>query len=300
MNTAILLIGFNRAERLAEVHAAAVTHCAALPIIVHVDGAGPESKYFKDNNLVKEMVIAWHEDARISAYKFQSRNLGCKYGPPAAISWGFEHYESLIILEDDCVPDGTFFPYCVELLQRYAHDLRVGSIAGDNAYSLDMKCIPYSYIFISYPRIWGWATWRDRWAAYDPDRKLEKIVESHYGYQPRLAISRREEVRLRSALNAIESGIVSNWDTQWWSCFASNNWLCIQPTANLIRNTGFGEGATHTTNNKSPFGRLQSGQLQFPLKHPLFVRAEREVDCALAAQYGIVKRFLRLLGRLRS
>ena len=44
-------------------------------------------------------------------------NLGCKIGVSTAISWFFERVEQGIILEDDCLPDATFFPYCSELLE---------------------------------------------------------------------------------------------------------------------------------------------------------------------------------------
>ena len=297
MKTGILLIGFNRPEHLQCVFEAVIASAVDLPVIVHVDGADAGGRYAQGNNSVKELVKTWERAGKISAAKLQPLNLGCKYGPPAAISWGFELFEALIILEDDCIPDPSFFPYCSELLLRYRNDSRVGSIAGDNAYSLDLSEKPYSYTFISYPRIWGWATWRDRWAAYDPDRKLEKSAERELGYPPRLAINPEEERRMRSALQLIEEGRVSNWDTQWWSCFASNHWLCVQPGVNLIRNTGFGEGATHTTNDKSPFARLIPTSLKFPLKHPPFVRPDRELDDELASQYGWKARLRRYISR---
>jgi hypothetical protein len=40
---------------------------------------------------------------------FRDTNVGCKIGPSSAIDWFFEHGESGIILEDDCVPHPTFF-----------------------------------------------------------------------------------------------------------------------------------------------------------------------------------------------
>jgi hypothetical protein len=296
MKIGILLIGFNRPENLTEVHRAAVAHGGGTPIVVHVDGSEPDSRYHSGNLRVRALVQQWQVRGEILNSKLQSVNLGCKYGPPAAISWGFEHFDGLIILEDDCVPDASFFPYCKELLIRYHHDLRVGSICGDNAYRLDLSRVPYSYCFISYPRIWGWATWKDRWQQYDPDWNKIKEVERAYGYIPQVAPSRREQARMSKALDLINNGIISNWDTQWWLAFAYNHWLCVQPTVNLIRNTGFGEGATHTHDSRSQFAKLLTEGLAFPLKHPVFVRPDRELDVSLSSEYTLgsrIKRYIR-------
>lgn len=50
---------------------------------------------------------------------FRDENLGCKRAVSSAIDWFFSHVEEGIILEDDCVPDQSFFPFCQELLERY-------------------------------------------------------------------------------------------------------------------------------------------------------------------------------------
>ena len=42
---------------------------------------------------------------------FREENLGCKLAVSSAITWFFEHVEQGIILEDDCLPDLSFFPY---------------------------------------------------------------------------------------------------------------------------------------------------------------------------------------------
>ena len=48
---------------------------------------------------------------------FRDRNLGCKQAISSALTWFFEQEERGVNLEDDCLPDLTFFPFCEELLQ---------------------------------------------------------------------------------------------------------------------------------------------------------------------------------------
>ena len=71
-----------------------------------------------------------------------------------------------VILEDDVLPDASFFPYCSELLERYREDGRVGMVSG----STPGKRPPRdgaSYRFSRYAHVWGWASWRRAWRCYD-------------------------------------------------------------------------------------------------------------------------------------
>src|SRR5689334_10670252 len=42
---------------------------------------------------------------------FSERNLGCRERVGSGITEAFRHVERCIILEDDCIPHPTFFPY---------------------------------------------------------------------------------------------------------------------------------------------------------------------------------------------
>ena len=67
--------------------------------------------------------------------------------------------DKCIVLEDDCVPSQSFFPFCKEMLDRYEHDERISMIAGFNEDEITAYC-PNSYFFTSVFAIWGWASWR--------------------------------------------------------------------------------------------------------------------------------------------
>ena len=63
---------------------------------------------------------------------FADVNLGCRRRMSTGITWALQKVERTIILEDDCLPDASFFPFCEQLLERYANDDQVGMISGDN------------------------------------------------------------------------------------------------------------------------------------------------------------------------
>ena len=105
-----------------------------------------------------------------------SSNLGCREGPATAINWFFDLEPEGIILEDDCLPDPSFFPYCAELLARYRNDPRVMMISGDNVQAHQTS--DGSYYFSQLAGTWGWATWRRAWALYDKDLATFSAVDS--------------------------------------------------------------------------------------------------------------------------
>ena len=71
---------------------------------------------------------------------------------------------------------------------------------------------------------------------------------------------------------------MSAWDWQWYFSLASQNQLSIFPKVNLVTNIGFGEGATHTTNQNQPKEYVASEEMTFPLVHPTYVLPHDEFD----------------------
>ena len=95
-------------------------------------------------------------------------NLGCKRAVSSAITWFFEYEPEGIILEDDCLPDPSFFGYCDALLEHYRDDDRIMCISGDNFISAHCRTRP-QLLFFSLCHIWGWASWARAWEHYSVD-----------------------------------------------------------------------------------------------------------------------------------
>ena len=73
--------------------------------------------------------IDWSCDIQIQQ---NTINYGSHIAPKKAIDWLFENETVGIILEDDCIPNDSFFEYCSVLLDRYSEEDRVFMISGDN------------------------------------------------------------------------------------------------------------------------------------------------------------------------
>jgi hypothetical protein len=202
---------------------------------------------------------------------FQSSNLGCGLGVTTAISWFFDHEERGIILEDDIIPDPSFFPFCQELLDRYEDDDRVFAISGCNFVPPEHQSRPdLPYRFSQVPHIWGWATWRRSWAKHRLDID---------GWRDRLPVGtlwRRvggsipSTVYWSSTFELLARREVDTWDGQLvLAAMADDQWTATS-NVNLIRNIGFDEQATHTRIDRQELQPIQAIPLplaEVPVEH---------------------------------
>ena len=198
---------------------------------------------------------------------FRDKNLGCKHAVSGAIDWFFGHEPEGVILEDDCLPNPTFFPFCDELLEKYRLDERIAMISGDN-FQFGQRFGPSSYYFTRYCHIWGWASWRRSWLHYQRDADCWPHFRSTGGLR-RLRDMRLPEIRHWSKVFAdIHAGRIDTWDYQVNLMAWSQGMVSIAPQTNLVENIGFGTDATHTIKNTA-LANLPAMPMVFPLQHPI-------------------------------
>ena len=97
---------------------------------------------------------------------YRDTNLGLQSAVVSALDWFFEHVDTGIVLEDDCIPEPDFFPFAGAMLERYRDVPRVMHVSGLNMRP-EETFGPGSYFFASVGHIWGWATWRRAWRRFD-------------------------------------------------------------------------------------------------------------------------------------
>lgn len=203
-------------------------------------------------------------------------NLGAGKRPATGFDWAFGLVEEAIILEDDCLPEISFFQFCEELLERYRHDQRIMCISGQNV-QLGKNKTPYSYYFSRYNHGWGWATWRRAWQHFDFNMKLWPEVKE----QNLLASVLETPKGLKNWNNIFQQtyeGKLPAWDYQFtFACWVQNG-LSILSDVNLISNIGFGAGASNTMDSTSPYNNAATEPVQFPLKHPPYVIRNKVAD----------------------
>lgn len=207
---------------------------------------------------------------------FSDHNLGCCRRPYTGFTWVFEWVEQAIFLEDDCLPNISFFKYCDELLEKYKFDNRIMLISGTNQLGT-WKRGQYSYHFSDFGGIWGWASWRRAWNYFDVnislwnDKSVQELLKHKLTF---LQYLNRKNI-YNEEYNNVENS--SAWDYQWGFARIIQSGLAIAPSVNMITNIGSGEDATHT-NEVSKVSNLNTYEMQFPINHPPYVIADKEYD----------------------
>lgn len=304
LNTAVLFLVFNRLDTTQQVFES-IRRAKPPRLYIAADGA----RAHKDGELeavkvVRDYVLSNIDWACQVKTLFREKNMGCKYAVSSAISWFFEHEEQGIILEDDCLPNQSFFWFCEELLDKYKNDRRIMMISGTN-YLLDVRDdVEEDYIFSRHFSIWGWATWRRAWDTYDAELDFctdDFIAKGDYSY---LALSSNLQRVYKGYLELIRDKRVDTWDFQWLFNCIYNYGLSIVPPVNLISNLGV-EGAHASGVTENNF--LKTYDVAVPLSrspqhvvpnmfHDNAVSARNYKTSVWAAVKGLVKTLLAKLG----
>lgn len=273
LKTPVLFIIFNRPDTTQEVFEVIRK---AMPERLYVAADGP--RFAKEDEIdkckqTKAVIESINWPCEVKKL-YRDQNLGCKIAVSSAIDWFFENEEEGIILEDDCVPDVSFFSYCEALLQTYRHDTRVMHISGTNFLFREPKTV-YSYHFSKYVSIWGWASWRRAWKLYDPD--LKNWPE--YKREGLLANILQDEVEneyFTGIFDMLYAKKFDTWDLQWFYCVFFQHGLAVAPSRNLVKNIGFRPDATHT-HSESKLSNLKQEQI-LKIHHPPYMLVDIESD----------------------
>lgn len=276
----VVLLAFNRPDLTAKVFEKIR---AWKPRELHFVVDGPRPGNPLDSDLVAEVkrvisVVDWTCDVQ---EHFADTNMGLKRRITSGLSSVFDQSEAAVILEDDCLPDLSFFSYCDELLHRYRETPQVGIIGGTSRLR-GSRASTYSYDFSSDLRIWGWATWARTWkgfiesgdldASWSKDER-EEIAERFPTGPRRASISRM----------LAQAGHLDSWALPFAVHFKKRGYLSTVPEVNVVENVGFGAQSTHTT-FEDYVAQLASEPLRFPLRHPPEVLENPEVDRLEGAQ----------------
>jgi hypothetical protein len=273
LSTPVALFIFNRPGTTRQVFDAIA---AARPRRLLIVADGPRAGRSTDAaNCAAARAIVERIDWPCEVVKnYSDENLGCAVRVSSGLDWVFEQTEEAIILEDDCLPSASFFPFCEQLLAHYRHDARIMHISGDN-FQRGVRRSPASYYFSRIPHVWGWATWRRAWRCYDfhmaswPEFEARHMIK---GIFPD-AVHQATWVRWLSGLYRSQWGA---WDAQWVYACWSRGALSIMPEVNLVSNIGVGCDATHTKTD-AWFMNLPRGQID-TITHPRYVLPDVEAD----------------------
>ncbi len=284
LDVAVLMLFFNRPETLQKVFNE-VRKARPARLFLYQDGPRNDAD-MQAIETCRQIVSDEHIDWPCDVHRnYQPHNQGCDPSGYLAQRWAFSLADRCIVLEDDVVPSQSFFPYCQELLDRYADNPKVWMIAGFNAEESSIGRQPSQaaqqpYFFTSVFSIWGWASWRRVVEQWDPTyaflddpeaiKKIQGLIDNGTLRRDFLDMSRRHR----------DSGR-AHFETIFWSSMILNDALAAMPARNLINNVGAEGVSTHYNGSLLTMPRrlrsmftMPRYELRFPLTHPTDVVEE--------------------------
>jgi hypothetical protein len=236
-----------------------------------------------------ENAITWDCDV-VKNYATENRGVYANIGEGS--KWVLTQEKWAIFLEDDNLPEVSFFEFCREMLIRYENDTRILWICGTNYLGRYEPMDDVDYVFTRHMLPCGWASWSKKFNRfYDGTMELCKSkttmdrIETVY-YNRRLFKQyrnwwQREFERIQMGKRPI------SWDYQMDLTIKANNLFGICPCCNQIKNIGVDGDSIHGGNSFTDvmtqrFCGMDSYPIQFPLKHPEVLLQDLEFEGQIA------------------
>ncbi len=293
LNTPVVFLIFNRPDLTARVFEV-IRAAQPRNLLVVADGPRPDRLGEEESCRTTRAIIDGVDWPCTVSKHYSEENLGCGRCVSRGLAWAFAQYEELIVLEDDCLPNLSFFRFCQELLHRYRDDERIMHIGGTNF--LPDSPGRYSYYFSRYPHAWGWASWRRAWKFYDfamvnwrSDRR--QVFNNIF--------DRCDERRFWRKWFDHVSMAKHTWDHQWAYAMWRQSGMAVIPAVNMVSNIGFRSDATHTGATSAMANRAVH-DMAMPLSHPGAVVRNRAADRYTFQTCYVPSRWHRLAMRCRE
>lgn len=162
---------------------------------------------------------------------YRDNNLWCYEAVTSGISRFFDQVDFWIILEDDCIPNQSFFELCAQIYdQKMNLSPEIGLISGSN---FQTQSNSWNLVLLSEhtPLLRGRATRKEKWQLFSQHKKIKSDFISG-----KLAIHEKWWLTKKAMKHYILAGY---WDNDWYLTCYFNHLLTIVPDKNHISNLWF-------------------------------------------------------------
>lgn len=209
---------------------------------------------------------------------YAQNNRGVYRNIALGAKWVFEQEKYAIFLEDDNLPEFTFFKFCKEMLERYEDDKRILWVCGTNYLENYTAYDGASYVFTKHLMPCGWASWNDKFLEmYDFNLEIMNsenlISQLKYTYTNNSLYLQQIKSARYEKFNFEKFGQYASWDYHMAISIRANSVLGICPAKNQIKNIGVDEFSIHGGTSYSNvmtkrFCGIESYPLEDRIVHP--------------------------------
>lgn len=239
MKTATLIFTYNRSKHTEKV-LDALSKNTILPekLFVFHDGlknSDDDEEWKKVNDLIRG--IDWC-DAEVIV---SEQNKGLAASIISGVNYAFESYDTVIVLEDDCVPAPDFMDFMQQCFVKYENNQKIHSVSG-YAYPVSLQKGDYDVYPCGRISSWGWGTWKDRWDHFAKDYELVRRMKKEKTASRNLAIWGGG---LENMLVGNIRGTIDSWAVFWALDAIIREKVCLNPYESLIQNIGLDGSGVH-------------------------------------------------------
>lgn len=275
----VLIIGFSRKEGVERTLLSLVT-AGSMRVYLAIDGPKNQNQAL----LQEEMRASAEKIAAKTGMELhiwqRKQNLGLAVSVVTAIDWFFSEVEEGIILEDDLKFEKSFIDFVESGLEEFRNDSDTWLVSGNRFDSIELFNAKNAWS--TYPLIWGWATWKDRWAI------MRELLISDGK-----VINSIQETRVRNywktGFQRASSGKLDSWAAPLAAIQHSLRKYSLLPSTNLVSNLGQDVYATHTLTNAAHLNLdicIEAGVNEFSIANRQSI--SRMIDSAIEIEiYGI-------------
>lgn len=209
---------------------------------------------------------------------YSQANRGVYQNIGEGAKWVFSRESMAIFLEDDNLPESTFFEYCRDLLLKYKDEEKILWICGTNYLEDYRSETGESYYFTKHMLPCGWASWDYKFLKYYDGNLCglkNKINKKQFKrqYLPHKLYYTMKDCWMREYDRMVHNDKPISWDYQMDFSIKYHNLYGICPAKNQIKNIGVDADSIHGGVSKkavmtSRFCERNTYKLNFPLIEP--------------------------------
>jgi hypothetical protein len=209
------------------------------PLFIYCDGARNEAESAQVEE-TRKLVRDWPHPNKTLIER--DRNWGLANSVIAGVTELCKRFGRVIVVEDDLIVSPVFLNYLNSALEHYADVPKVMQVSA-HMFPVSIQST-YDAVMLPFTTSWGWATWDRAWKCFDPSMtgyeklRTDSTLRHKFdfdGTYPAFRMLKRQA-----------AGLVDSWAIRWYKCVFFKAGLTLYPCQSLVRNNGYGEGATHT------------------------------------------------------
>lgn len=254
----VCLFLFRRSETLPQIFAVLRKVRPAKIYLRSDEGRTEEEK--REVNKVRELAVSLIDWDCEVVKDFATTNRGVYENIGLGAIEIFKKEKQCIFIEDDNLPNESFFNYCEQMLEYYKDDPKTLLICGTNYGGDKFKNYKTSCFRIKALLPCGWASWSDKFIKYYPllleDVDSPDFDKTFLGKYKCKALGRQQLKSIKFERNKyLKESKFNSWDYHLIESIMMNDLYVISPKVNLIRNIGVDTLSTHNQINFKKYKR---------------------------------------------